>query len=61
MSLSNLSRSIGAWGFSNAADRLDYAESFTLIGGLMIAALITLSFFDMDAHQARLRGLDPRH
>ena len=58
MSLSNLSRSIGAAAFSLVAARLDQADAFLLIGALMIAAGVTLSFFDLDSHQRRLRELD---
>jgi len=60
MSLSNLSRSIGAAAFAAIANRLDSTDSFLLISALMIAAALGLSFFDLDSHQQRLRELDDR-
>jgi PAT family beta-lactamase induction signal transducer AmpG len=58
MSLSNLSRSIGAAGFAPFANQLGFRSTFLVIGGLMIAAAATLSFFDSDSHRRRLRALD---
>jgi len=55
MSLSNLSRSIGAAGYSHIADRLDYDGAFLSIGALMFAASFALIFFNLEAHQSRLR------
>jgi MFS transporter, PAT family, beta-lactamase induction signal transducer AmpG len=60
MSLSNLSRSIGAAVFATIAGDLDSAESFVLISALMIGAAVALSFFDMDSHRMRLQELDTR-
>ncbi len=60
MSLSNLSRSIGAAGFAVVANHLDSTDSFLLISALMIGAAVGLSLFDLDSHQRRLRELDDR-
>ncbi len=56
MSLSNLSRSIGAAAFATIADRLDSTDSFLLISALMIGAAVALSFFDLDSHRRRLQA-----
>jgi hypothetical protein len=60
MSLSNLSRSIGAAAFALVANHLDSTDSFLLISALMIGAALGLSFFDLDSHQRRLRELGDR-
>lgn len=57
MSLSNLSRSVGAGAYASVADRLDYADAFLMIGTLMVLALVALKYLSMDAHQARLDKL----
>jgi PAT family beta-lactamase induction signal transducer AmpG len=60
MSLSNLSRSVGAAAFASVAGRLDSADSFLIMAVLMIGAAVALSFFDIDAHQRCLKALDDR-
>ncbi|MCX7065861.1 MAG: MFS transporter, partial [Proteobacteria bacterium] len=60
MSLSNLSRSIGAGGYALIADRIDYTEAFFLMAALLIAAGVALCFFDIGSHRQRLRALDDR-
>jgi MFS transporter, PAT family, beta-lactamase induction signal transducer AmpG len=58
MSLSNLSRSIGAAAFATIADRLDATGGFLAMSGLMIGAAVALSFFNGDSHRHRLQQLD---
>lgn len=60
MSLSNLSRSVGAGGYALVADRLDYTEAFFLMAALLMAAGVALCFFDLGSHRQRLRELDDR-
>ncbi len=58
MSLSNLSRSVGAAAFATIADRLDATGGFLVMSGLMIGAAVALSFFNVDSHRHRLQQLD---
>ncbi len=61
MSLSNLSRSIGAVGVCDDRRSISItAESFVLMAALMIGAGVALSFFDLDSHRRRLQELDAR-
>ena len=58
MSLSNLSRSLGAWAFAFVAASVSYPQAFLLIGGLLVGALVALSFFDLQSHLRRLESMD---
>jgi len=58
MSLSNLSRSIGAAAFATIANRLDATGGFLAMSGLMIGAAVALSFFNVDSHRRHLQELD---
>ncbi len=60
MSLANLSRSIGALGFSYIAARVDYTVAFALMAVFVIGAGMALSFFDLDSNRRRLNALDDR-
>jgi MFS transporter, PAT family, beta-lactamase induction signal transducer AmpG len=60
MSLANLSRSIGALGFSYIAARVDYTVAFALMAAFVIGAGVALSFFDLDSNRRRLNALDDR-
>jgi PAT family beta-lactamase induction signal transducer AmpG len=60
MSLSNLSRSIGATGFALVADRIDYATLFAVVGGILLLAAVLLGRFDLEAHRLRLAALDAK-
>ncbi len=60
MSLANLSRSIGAVGFSYIAPHVDYTVAFLMMAGLTVGAGVALSFFDLDSNRRRLNALDDR-
>ncbi len=60
MSLANLSRSVGAVGFSYVADWIDYNVAFVLIAVLVVGAGVALSFFDLDRNRRHLDALEER-
>lgn len=57
MSLANLSRTAGGFGFAAVADRLSFAQDFIIMGALLLGAAGLLCFFKPSAHAERLRRL----
>lgn len=57
MSLANLSRTVGGFGFAAVADRLSFAQDFIIMGALLLGAAGLLCFFKPSAHAERLRRL----
>ena len=58
MSLANLSRTIGSFGFASVADHLTWEQDFLLMAAFLGASALVLVFFRMDKHEERLRALD---
>lgn len=57
MSLANLSRTVGGFGFAAVSDKLSFAQDFIIMGVLLLAAAGSLCFFKPAKHAERLRKL----
>ena len=58
MSLANLSRSIGAFLFSFVAAHVSIHVDFLLMATFLVLSAITVIFFDVEKHRARLGALE---